>query len=256
MVAVVTQWCKCNRTYCRGCELIGHRGQSAFIYNGSYLDGIEPIPALRQQDADTYFLFLSANGLIYTDKVSDPWFAATTGCGHLSSSVEKNGRISIYCADQPVSVLACTVKEQYCNPNLSSREQCSPFGGTYESPSLADGLWKDGKQRSAFRWISAIMYAFSATIGAVPSILKEGALLASYKTQLSISGGLPNNQWQLEAEYWHAATLVALQGSMTQVAKGTTNENLKSFLRTPENADERNLCNSQVTKPSPCSKLC
>ncbi|KAF4540320.1 Cytochrome p450 protein [Lasiodiplodia theobromae] len=221
--------------------------QEAFISNGSYeeLSAFEPIPALRQQDADVHLILMSANSIVYTEEVTDPWYSATTSYTNITSADKATGKLKVYRADNPVSVLACTVKEQYCNPNLPADERCSPFGGTYESPSLAADIWSNNNQRTAFNWLSAIVYAFSVTVEVVPGILREGGLLAGYKSQNGVSGALPTNQWQLEAESWHAATLVALQGSMTQVAKGTSDENLKSFLRAPNNTAERNLCNNQ-----------
>ncbi|KAL0257341.1 hypothetical protein SLS55_008152 [Diplodia seriata] len=128
--------------------------KSGCLYNGSYTDfaDYDPIPALRQPDADVHLIFLSANSILYTQKVDDPWYAATTNSTTITSAEYATGRVPAYRADQPVSVLACSVKEQYCNPNLASGEQCSPFGGTYESPSLADGLWKNSKQRTSFGW--------------------------------------------------------------------------------------------------------
>ncbi|OJD29866.1 cytochrome p450 protein [Diplodia corticola] len=224
----------------------------AVLSNGSYtgLSGYDPIPALRQQDADVHVFFLSANSILYTEKVSDAWYAATTKSTAITSTEHGRtiGRIPTYKADRSVSVLGCSIREQYCNPNLPADEGCSPFGGTHESRSLADDLqWKDGKQRAAFDWLSAIIQSYSITVEAIPGDLREGALLATYKAQAAISGGLPSNQWQLEAENWHAATLVALQASVTKVAKGTTDDKLKPFLRLPNNKEERNLCNSQVT---------
>ncbi|KAF2138395.1 uncharacterized protein K452DRAFT_277538 [Aplosporella prunicola CBS 121167] len=220
---------------------------TAFVLNGSNFvnrSQFDIIPKLQQKDADIHLLFLSANKVSYTDPINDTWFSA-----HYPSGVNKNNMTTrLYGADRSGSLLACSVKEQYCNPNLPLASRCSPFGGTYESAALAEGLWKGSKHKIIFNWVSSIITAYSTTILDVAGMLGASSLLARYRSQLWVSGPLPDNQWQLELEHWHAASLLSAQGMMAITANGPSDSRQSPWLRKPNNTIEENLCRSQKIK--------
>jgi len=58
-----------------------------------------------------------------------------------------------------------------------------------------------------------------------------GAASLSSKSSLvtGVQGPLPDNQWQMDVEHWHAATLVAMQGSAVDAAMGPSKEEMKRF---------------------------
>lgn len=72
------------------------------------------------------------------------------------------------------------------------------------------------------------------------------SLLAKYKLTAGFSPSLPNNQWQIEMENWHAASLVTMQGGIVDVARGYPKD-LEPWLTRPSNQVEKALCNSQVS---------
>lgn len=76
--------------------------------------------------------------------------------------------------------------------------------------------------------------------------LKTSSLTSRRTLHDGIQEPLPDNQWQLEVEYWHNIMLVSLQG-ITNAAIGVDNpEILKYFWIRPESGTHVKLCKNQV----------
>lgn len=226
---------------------------SAFSLNGSYSNAyseFDPVSALRTPDADLDLLFLSANWVKYVTPVNDVWYSAHWNGLNMTFSTAEDAA-TLYEPDASVSILACSIKEQYCNPNLPSETRCAPFGGTYESAALADDLWTNAKHHNIFRRISGIFLAYGLTLSTIPTVLSSSSLMARYKLQGGVSGSLPADQWQQEAEHWHQASLIGTQGIMALTANGPSDASLDPWLRKPANAVERDLCRNQVRATPP-----
>ncbi|KAF9641034.1 hypothetical protein BFW01_g12840 [Lasiodiplodia theobromae] len=225
------------------------RQSNAFVLNGSYASYTDflPIPALRKMDADLHLMYLSSNMIGYSEEVDDPWFSAHVDKMKWYNPVNSPDAPpdTLYTQDEPVSVLACYVSEQYCNPNLPEETRCSPVGGISESAFLADGLWQNAKHQRMFRWFASIITASGVTLDVVPGLLGDAALTARHGLQLGHSGPLPGNQWQLEVEHWHRTSLVATQAIIADTAKGISDMHLEPWLVRPNNTEEKHLCNSQ-----------
>lgn len=82
--------------------------------------------------------------------------------------------------------------------------------------------------------------AFVETLGA-------GSLTARYKLVSGYQGPLPDNQWQLDVEHWHASTLAAIQGSAVDAATGPASPDMRQYWVPPENEQQQYLCNNQVS---------
>ncbi|KAH7053229.1 hypothetical protein B0J12DRAFT_622697 [Macrophomina phaseolina] len=226
-------------------------GMDATVLNGTMNNtntDFVPVPALQQTDADLHLIFLSANSIIFTQMVDDPWYSAHRNISQIywSDIGQVEGEISAIVQDDAASVLACTVKEQYCNPNLPEEIRCAPFGGEHESAYLAEHLWTDEKQLAAFRWIGAIFKAHQPSMHNVVYTLGASALLARQRLSEGLQGALEDNQWQLEAEHWHATSLAAMQGVMKEVAAGPSDSTVEKWLARPNTTQEHHLCSSQV----------
>ncbi|EKG10119.1 hypothetical protein MPH_12719 [Macrophomina phaseolina MS6] len=225
-------------------------GMDATVLNGTMNNtntDFVPVPALQQTDADLHLIFLSANSIIFAQMVDDPWYSAHRNISQIywSDIGQVEGEISAIVQDDAASVLACTVKEQYCNPNLPEEIRCAPFGGEHESAYLAEHLWTDEKQLAAFRWIGAIFKAHQPSMHNVVYTLGASALLARQRLSEGLQGALEDNQWQLEAEHWHATSLAAMQGVMKEVAAGPSDSTVEKWLARPNTTQEHHLCSSQ-----------
>jgi hypothetical protein len=181
-----------------------------------------PIPELARADADTTLVFLSFSKF-YETAVNDPWFSAQEAVPYPARS-NQNTTGTIFKRVRPLTTLGCAEQHQVCTTgNASSRPgNCTPMLGWLqieEDPNGFVSLNLTSKQQSTFHRV------FQAAIESVfPAILQQLAqrdppLLARRQIQGIVGLGLPDNQWQLETEYWHAIAMAHLQ--RTVVAYGT-----------------------------------
>lgn len=80
--------------------------------------------------------------------------------------------------------------------------------------------------------------------------LRAGSLTSKYGNIASLQGPLPDNQWQLDVEQWHYATLAAAQASAVDYATGPgINESISQVWETPEDDDDvgKYFCRNQVS---------
>ncbi|KAF2138168.1 uncharacterized protein K452DRAFT_277984 [Aplosporella prunicola CBS 121167] len=225
-------------------------GMDATVINGTMNNtntDFVPIAALQQKDADLHLIFLSANSIIFAQEVNDLWFSAHRNVSQIfySDIGEVEGTLDAIVQDDAASVLACTVKEQYCNPNLPEGNRCAPFGGEYESAALAEHLWTNQKQLDNFRWVDGTIKSYRPSMHNVVYTLGSSALLARQSLTEGIQGALVDNQWQLEAENWHKVSMAAMQGIMREVATGPSDQSVEKWLVKPNNTQEHLLCGNQ-----------
>lgn len=225
-------------------------GMDAVVINGTMNNtntDFVPLPALQQTDADLHLIFLSANSIIFAQEVNDPWYSAHRNMSQIiySDLGEMEGTMDAIVQDDAASVLACTVKEQYCNPNLPEESRCAPFGGEYESTGLAEQLWTDQKQLATFRWVDGIIKSYRPSMHNVLYMLGSSALLSRQSLSEGFQGALADNQWQLEAESWHATSMAAMQGIMKEVATGPSDQTVERWLARPNTTQEQSLCRNQ-----------
>ncbi|KAF2820131.1 hypothetical protein CC86DRAFT_429685 [Ophiobolus disseminans] len=206
--------------------------------------GFTPIPTLQRTDADVTLFFLSSNQVASPVPINDPWYSAHqtipgyrlnfTGWGNLS--------VGAYFADQPASVLGCAKQYQICYPGTPPR--CSRLGGKQELWWLLTSLAQTEQQLNSTKW--AIMSALTGNeLDAFVQTLGAASLSSKASLVTGVQGPLPDHQWQLDIEHWHAATLVAMQGSAVDAAMGPSAESMKKFWPGPENGPERRRCGNQ-----------
>jgi hypothetical protein len=150
-------------------------------------------------------------------------------------------------ADEPVSVLGCANQYQICYPDRKGKpSNCSRLGGKQELYWLLTSLAQSEKQLNRTKW--SIMSALTGNeLGGLVQTLGAASLSSKYSFVSGVQGPLPDNQWQLDVEHWHAATLVAMQGSAVDAASGPSDPKMKSFWAPPANDEERSVCNNQVS---------
>lgn len=152
-----------------------------------------------------------------------------------------------YFADEDVSVLGCAKQYQICYPDASGKPKaCSRLGGKQELYWLLTSLEQSTAQLNLTKW--SIMSALTGNeLDGFVQTLGAGSLSSKYSLVSGVQGPLPDNQWQLDVEHWHAATLVAMQGSAVDAASGPSDPAMEKFWAPPSNDQERYICNNQVS---------
>ncbi|KAJ4353322.1 uncharacterized protein N0V89_005050 [Didymosphaeria variabile] len=223
----------------------------ANVINGSLAHNraFTPIDELYRSDADVSVFFLSSNQVISPVEIHDPWYSAHQAIPgfHLNFTGWNNLTLGGYFGDEPAAVLGCAKQYQICYPDKAGKpSQCSRLGGKQELYWLLTSLTQNEEQLNRTRW--SIMSALTGNeLDAFVQTLGAASLTSRYSLVSGIQGPLPDNQWQVDVEHWHAATMVAIQGSAVDAASGPSNPDMRKFWAAPSNDQERSVCNSQVS---------
>ncbi|KAH6618503.1 hypothetical protein C7974DRAFT_415876 [Boeremia exigua] len=202
-----------------------HRGNyvvyavSPLELESRYGDRILFIDGFNVKDTSTTMLFLVSSFVNYLNKTDDPWFSAT-----------KLGINGTYSSDQVVSVIGCTTKREYCNPQSGN---CVQVYQKYDKQEAAfERAWSDEKDREHLRPIAMTLHQFGAeSIGAffgarnVPNLLARQTLRLPPVTYTPVHANqtkaLPSDQWQKEMVYLSQANFAAMQHSLVDYARGS-----------------------------------
>lgn len=225
--------------------LMGYRTTTCLVYNGSCSDkysNFTPIKELAQPDADITLIFLSANGILFTDPVNDEWYAAHQASNETAQIIWDTGSFPYYLSDKPASVLGCKEQYQRCDPTVVPKQGCSPLGGAvplefvYQAPK--------GRRDMSVYW-GLLLY----TLQNVIENLQSSSLTARFSLNQGLQARLPANQWQREVENWHNIVLASFQGLAIESAVGPGDpEMLKNFWQKKTGDVGEYLCKNQVCK--------
>jgi hypothetical protein len=214
-------------------------GQSTTSNKSSFA----PIHEIQQSDADITLLFLSFTGR-YAEPVDDPWFSAHRL--HLADSRTAIARTT-YARDRPVSTLGCTEQHQVC----TNAGECTPLLGFNQVQAFMDAKFNftanqnvtlnrimNAVQRSTMREVVA-----GLAVGSTPLL----AINATASASTTLSLGLPPNQWQLEAEYWHSVAMSQLQRKFVEYGTGQMAAQT-AYIVPPTTASERWICDNLMIR--------
>ncbi|KAF1985154.1 hypothetical protein K402DRAFT_334899 [Aulographum hederae CBS 113979] len=180
----------------------------------------EPIPALRKNDADVALVFISANGILFTEPTSDPVFSAHRPIDHALSEHLPGEIATGFLSDQPVGVIGCTLQTQYCHPSIRDGTGCGPLTGEKLAASEAAKSIPDPVHVDSLVWAADVIGRYASNPIMSLSRLGSSGLLARYGLARGVQERLPNDQWQREVQYWHSSMLASLQMSFVDVAMG------------------------------------
>ncbi|OJD29408.1 cytochrome p450 protein [Diplodia corticola] len=217
--------------------------QEVSYTNGSvhYLDS-ELVPALRRPDADVSIIYLSAGGILFTQKTTDDWYRATT---ETTGPFEEPYNVPFYAQDEPASPLACAKQEQLCNPNLPDGSRCSPLSGNLDMNANLGKLAGGNKSANLISWLHKITLQPDISLTQVVSILGSQALRSKQTVGYGVQSPLPDGQWQLDVQHWFAISLAMIQERFVDAAAGHTDSAIRPFVKEPDNREERMMCSSQ-----------
>jgi hypothetical protein len=223
----------------------------SYPYNGSLLtpySSFVPIPEIQRLDADVVLIFLSANEITFAAETNDPWFRATEMVGHKSwDNNSGSGRVAVYYPEEPASPMACALQEQLCNPSLPEGSRCTPLGASYDTQDAYSALYRNASDQDRNRALWAYDAWFNTdSISDVIFTLGSQSLTARNSLSGNMQGPLPDNQWQLEVQHWHETSLALMQASFVETATGPNDPKVHEYVVKPSNAQEVQLCRSQV----------
>ncbi|KAL9621565.1 MAG: hypothetical protein Q9160_003957 [Pyrenula sp. 1 TL-2023] len=223
----------------------GIQSLACLINNGTcdpFKSAFVPIKELAPTDGDVTLIFLSANGIRYTNATDDSWYAAhrtTNGIVNGFGNDLNPGSIDYFLPDQPASVLGCKEQYQTCDPTLPPAQGCSPLDGVQNS--ALNGVNLKTEREMAIAW-GAVNWAMKSVLNA----LRSNALLARLSLLNDVQSPLPTNQWQLEVENWHNITMAIFQGAVIQDAIGPGNPDMLKYFWTKPSSDlEKYICKNQ-----------
>ncbi|KAI0552680.1 hypothetical protein F4679DRAFT_533495 [Xylaria curta] len=223
------------------------RPYTAAWENGSLADWgtlFEPIPELTVTDADLKLLFLAGNGIYFTNITNDPWYKATTP-GPISHPLVANesSAIQVYRQDNPGSPMGCAHRSQYCRAGPSGESVCTDLTGELDLYYSVLSVFDDEQAFNRVNWFQTMVDASWW----LEDIVGRGDvnLAAQYRVRSGVQGPLPDDQWQLEVQYWFSIMLASMQRTFVDTATGPSDVNLKQYRVPPANADEQNLCVNQ-----------
>jgi hypothetical protein len=199
------------------------------------------------------------NYAAYTQPFLDPLFRATR---NVSGALFGYSNTTIfYRANQPVSILAMSQQYQFCHSsNFSS--SCLPLRSNqhtapnYYHPEKNNYTAFNQRQRST----AGIIWE-SIGNGGIPNTLTaqgQSALVAQTysfggsRTNL-LSAGLPDSQWQIEAQHLHNMSLAALQlwlveNAAPRIFEFRPGESSVQFLEEVTRPEDVSICKSQKVR--------
>ncbi|ORY14198.1 hypothetical protein BCR34DRAFT_599396 [Clohesyomyces aquaticus] len=181
-----------------------------------------PIPQLLRTEADVSILALSKY-TTYLQQVTDTWFSATTKTD--SKTLKLEGSTSLYPPDVPVSFLGVTTQVQFCH-SPEFKTNCNPLQGVYQlrkamnSSAYTFNFAAFNERQIAtahLLWSCTTFSSFSNAIAALSGNVLN-AWSYTWGSTSHISGGLPSNQWQIEAANLHNLTLAGIQRMLVEWA--------------------------------------
>ncbi|KAF8249192.1 hypothetical protein K440DRAFT_660440 [Wilcoxina mikolae CBS 423.85] len=183
-----------------------------WIGNGTFQ--LDPIPALKRDDADVTLLFFAAYGINYYEPIDDPLFSA-----HQQQApflMPGYAPLPIYKSDHPVTVMGCAEQSRLCNPR---NHFCTPFVATHDpsasfySPSLAP---------TKAELDVAMLLDFSLdTMSIYVQSIGQGATVLEISDHIYAGSALniSREQWKKEASHLFELGLAAAQVEIVQMAK-------------------------------------
>lgn len=195
----------------------------------------------------------------------DPWYKVERSQGTFSSGTP------LYRQKDPGSPLACFEQHQLCffppSSNADENEKrCTPLLSSTDLFNLpqviADTLKlhtsNDNSKQVADQDIDdrvqGLLWILSSTVKNTPRTLHPVAGLGVHalKSRIGLNGGhmgpMPDNQWQLDVQHWHATAIAALQSRFVNSAIGLirSHPNVEPIFRFASAPAEKQLCNQKT----------
>lgn len=235
-----------------------------YMFGGEIVPSLSaflPIPDLTKLDGDIALVFLSGNGVVFSQPTNDDWYRANTP-STTRSATGLSGDVQAFRSEEAASPLGCVEQWQWCNGAYPTDAGCGPLASyldaLYGAAPLFNLTSKDitddlttRRPGSPTAVEARLLWPLSLQADRMHLHTILGRLgerfLASQSLLLSgVQYPLPRNQWQLDVTNWWHIILASVQDTLVNTAIGTSNPALQKAKISPSNDHERAICNSQV----------
>ncbi|RDA88405.1 hypothetical protein CP532_5561 [Ophiocordyceps camponoti-leonardi (nom. inval.)] len=215
------------------------RNYVAFVRDGRFSPSgseFEPIPQLSRSDGDIMIFFLVGNGAMFMRPTPDLWYRGTASGKNVSvDHSADNLSLETYEPEVAASPLACVQRHQFCD----SSGRCGPLAGYLDALQGANVLFNStalGQSRPDEKpdtFFGSFRRALGQTLGTIDfmvSSFQSNSLLSQQVSSSGLRGPLPDNQWQIDVNYWWNTMLATIQASFVQQAAWTTDPELEPYV--------------------------
>lgn len=224
-----------------------------------------PIPELKRDDADLYIMYLSGNGIRFSEPMDGEWYSATTPRGSTAfiAQTGESRRQPSYISDEAASPMGCISQWQWCNLGYPGNSGCGPLASEKDALYKAAPLFNltendfepdrpSSPEAAGTRLIWHILTLYTHPTGLSPLLVHMGprSLISQTKLYSGLQLALPNNQWQLDVVHWWNSMLATLQAAYVDIIQGNYGSEFDAFRSPPLNNEEEKWCRNQVLYPS------
>ncbi|RDW62486.1 hypothetical protein BP5796_10788 [Coleophoma crateriformis] len=208
-----------------------------------------PIPQLLRPDGDGTIVFLSGDGVLFSEPMNGDWYHATEAFMEYklaeSTQAQTEGTM-MYRLTEAASPLGCVEQWQWCNSAYArspAESGCGPLASFTDSLYRAapyfnltgDEVLNVARSNSSlpasqrFVW-QALLQSYSNTnIGSILTTLGAKSLASQSLMNSGSQLPLPDNQWQLDVTNWWNIILALLQLTYVDTGQGVTSSELLEF---------------------------
>ncbi|KAI0536531.1 hypothetical protein GGR58DRAFT_503168 [Xylaria digitata] len=197
-----------------------------------------PIDEIARKDADITLLFLSGNGVTFSQPSDDQWYRLNSTPSSFIIIGNQGEKLQLYIPQEPASPLSCISQYQFCNTAFEGTQGCGPLA------SLKDGIAGAApffdttytefsedivKSEAGAQFNYVINTLFSTSTSQFFGILQQlgSTSLTSQKTlRGGFQGPIASNQWQSDVSHWWDISMAALQSGFLDSAYVPDNSNI------------------------------
>ncbi|KAI1738157.1 hypothetical protein F4680DRAFT_467639 [Xylaria scruposa] len=216
--------------------------------NGHLWGPWSPIPKLHRKDADGMILFLSSNGIAFTQPTKDLWYnSSQIDIVNPDWDVDLANDPSVtrtWHAEAAASPLGCAIQIQYCFGGKTGTMNCTRLSSIGMTNDQIESWAIEEKQKSLFRSMRDIIAPGYANILDVIATLDRDILVSRVGTYAGWLGPIADNQWQLDMENLFSIWLATIQRRFLNAALGEVPDDL-SFSTRPRNEADEMICTNQ-----------
>ncbi|KAI1752806.1 hypothetical protein F4782DRAFT_546419 [Xylaria castorea] len=224
-----------------------------------------PIDILVRANADTYLIFLSGNGVVFSEHTDDIWYnVSTTATDVPVTQVDELGTERVYFPRAPASPLACADQYQFCTNDHP--ESCSPLASLRDAVADAAPLFNTTyaeianstamtEKAARFTYFANTFFAVNRHVAEVLGQLGSRALLSQQSLLVGFQGPLASNQWQLDVAHWWDISMAIAQAICLDSAYGLSDPAVEKSRQNYTTPEFDNVCRNQKIKSTAYTSL-
>ncbi|KAJ3575215.1 hypothetical protein NPX13_g4108 [Xylaria arbuscula] len=214
-----------------------------------------PIEQVARDDADLFILFLSGNGVIFSQPSEDPWYrVAHASTQFVVFGADYESEDNLYLPLEPASPLGCTAQYQFCNAGsgkcgpLASQMDAIAGAAPYFDTTYADFKADNPKTETAARFIYFVKSAITSNTAYFNDMLAHLGSQALFSQKNLVNGwqyNLEVDQWQQDVSHIWDIMMASHQSALLNAASGPTDPYILQGWVNYTASGFKTLCNNQ-----------